>query len=42
MEPVVTHSGLKTQVYVVCDKTKLVRLMFKKEPNVPLLVDWTK
>jgi hypothetical protein len=29
---------LKAQVYVVCNKTKLVGVLFEKEPNVPLLV----
>jgi len=27
---------------VVCNKTKLVGVLFEKEPNVPLLVVWTK
>jgi len=27
---------------VVCDKTKLVGVLFKKEPKVPLLVVWAK
>ena len=30
------HPGLKAQVYVVCDKIKLVGVLFEKEPNVPL------
>jgi len=29
-------------VYVVCNKTKLVGVLFEKEPNVPLLVVWAK
>jgi len=33
---------LKAQVYVVCDKTKLVGALFEKEPKVPLLVVWAK
>jgi len=27
---------------VVCNKTKLVGVLFEKEPNVPLLVVWAK
>jgi len=38
----IRHPALKAQVYhigyVVCDKTKLVRVLFQKEPNVPLLM----
>ncbi len=34
--------GLKAQVYVVCDKTKLLAVLFEKEPNVTLLVLWAK
>ena len=34
---VVTHPGLKTQVYVVCNSTKLVRVLLDRAPNVPLL-----
>ena len=42
MEPVVIYPGLRAQVYVVCNKTKLVGILFKKEPNAPLLVVWAK
>ena len=41
MEPDVTHqtsSGLEAQVNVVCHKTKLVSILLKEEPDVPLLV----
>ncbi len=38
----IRHPGLKAQVYVVCNKTKLVGVLFEKEPNVPLLVVWAK
>ena len=46
VEPV-RHPGLKAQVSVVCHtvvchKTKLVRFLLKEEPNVPLLVIWTR
>ncbi len=34
----IRHAGLKAQVYVVCDKTNLVGVLFKKEPKVLLLV----
>ncbi len=34
----ITHPGLKAQMYVVCDKSKLVGVLFRKEPQVPLLV----
>jgi len=33
---------LKAQVYVVCNKTKLVGILLEKEPKVPLLVVWAK
>ncbi len=38
----IRHPGLKAQVYVVCDKTKLLGVLFEKEPNVTLLVLWAK
>ncbi len=33
---------MKAQVYVVCNKIKLVGVLFEKEPNVLLLVLWAK
>jgi len=39
VEPI-RHPGLKAQVYVVCNKTKLVGILLEKEPKVPLLVVW--
>jgi len=38
----IRHPGLKAQVYVECDKTKLEGVLFKQEPNVPSLVVWAK
>ena len=32
---------LEAQVRVVCHRTRLLRILLKKEPNVPLLVIWT-
>ena len=29
-------------MYVVCNVSNLVGVLFEKEPNVPLLVIWTK
>ncbi len=34
----IRHPGLKAQVYEVCDKTKLLGVLFEKEPIVTLLV----
>ena len=35
------HLGSAAQVNVVCHKTRLLRILLKKERNVPLLVIWT-
>ena len=45
VEPVVTHqtSWLEsTGAQVVCNKTKLVGVLFEKGPNVPLSVVWAR
>ena len=44
MEPGVTHqtSWLGSTGDVVCHKTRLVGILLKEEPNVPLLVIWAK
>ena len=35
-------AGLEAQVSVGCHKTKLVSVLLKEEPAVPLLVIWAK
>ena len=38
----IRHAGLKAQVYVVRDKSKLVGDLFEKEPKVSLFPVWAK
>ena len=37
----IKHPDLKAQVYVVRNKSKLVGVLFRKEPKVPMLIVWT-
>ena len=39
---IIRHSGLEAQMNVVCHNTKLVRNLLEEEPNVSLLIVWSK